>query len=101
MDSVCVNVLAGQVASTRNSHQSPDQPSQATPSELTEAANATAIGLALGEPPVHHVSPWTCVGMGALVAVPAIAIPIATRSGLNPGIVALPGNGCPTTNPKC
>ena len=71
------------------------------PSELTEAANATAIGLAMSEPLVHHNGPWTCVDMAALVAVPAIAIPIATRSGLNPGIVVLPGNGCPPTNPKC
>jgi hypothetical protein len=70
------------------------------PSELTETANATAIGLAMSEPPAHHNGPWTCAGMAALVAVPAIAIPIATRSGHNPGIVVLPGNGCPPTNPK-
>jgi hypothetical protein len=101
MDGVCVEVLAGQVALIRNRHQSPDQPSQATPSELTEAANATAIGLAMSEPLVHHNGPWTCVGMGALVAVPTIAIPIATRSRRNPGIVVLPGSGRPTTNPKC
>ena len=43
LDGVCVDVLAGQIASIRNGHQSPEQPSQATPSELTEAANATAM----------------------------------------------------------
>ncbi len=72
LDGVCVDVLAGQIATIRNGHQSPDQPSQATPAELTEAANATSIGLALSEPPVHHIGPWTWVGMTVLVAVPAI-----------------------------
>src|SRR6267378_255928 len=55
LDGVCVDVLAGQVASIRNSHQSPEQPSQATATELTEAANATMMGTTAGEIPVHHI----------------------------------------------
>jgi hypothetical protein len=79
LDGVCVDVLAGQTASIRDGHQSPDQPSQATPTELTEAANATMIGAAIGEIPVHHIGPWAWVGMTVLVAIPAIVVPLATR----------------------
>src|SRR6202521_4081470 len=59
LDGVCVDVLAGQIATIRDGHQAPDQPSQATPAELTEAAVATSIGASVGGPPVHHISPWT------------------------------------------
>src|ERR1700674_2549145 len=34
LDGVCVDVLAGQIATIRGGHQSPDQPSQATAAEL-------------------------------------------------------------------
>ena len=44
LDGLCVDVLAGQMATIRDGHQAPDQPAQATPSELTEAANATSVG---------------------------------------------------------
>src|SRR5580700_1497653 len=43
LDGVCVDVLAGQIATIRDGHQSPDQPSQATAAELTEATIATSI----------------------------------------------------------
>ncbi len=79
LDGVCVDVLAGQIATIRDSHQPPDQPTQATSSELTDAANATAVGAAGGEVPPHHIGAWTYVGLTILVAVPAIVIPIATR----------------------
>jgi hypothetical protein len=79
LDGVCVDVLAGQTATIRDGHQPPDQPTQATSSELTEAANATAVGATGGGVPPHHIGPWTYVGLTILVAVPAIAIPIATR----------------------
>ena len=79
LDGACVDVLAGQIATIRDGHQPPDQPSQATPTELTEAANATSIGLTATEIPVHHLNPWVVVGLTVLVAVPAIAIPLATR----------------------
>jgi hypothetical protein len=91
LDGVCVDVLAGQIASIRNSHQSPEQPSQATPSELTEAANATAIGLAVSQLPVHHIGTLTWVGMTVLVAVPAVAVAIATRGKPAPVVI----------NPQC
>src|ERR1700688_1365739 len=44
LDGLCVDVLAAQIATIRNGHQAPDQPGQATPAELTEAANATSVG---------------------------------------------------------
>jgi hypothetical protein len=98
LDGVCVDVLAGQIATIRDGHKSPDQPSQATATELTEAANATMMGTTAGEIPVHHIGAWTWVGMTILVAVPAIVIPIATR-GHSPTPV-LVTNGCSPNNPK-
>src|SRR6202795_3095212 len=56
LDGLCVDVLAGQIATIRDGHQGPDQPGQATPSELTEAANATSVGAAFSGPPVHHLT---------------------------------------------
>src|SRR5258708_3098839 len=79
LDGICVDVLAGQIATIRNGHQSPDQPGQATALELTEAANATSIGATLTVIPVHHIGPWPWVGMTVLVAVPATLRPTATR----------------------
>jgi hypothetical protein len=98
LDGVCVDVLGGQIATIRDGHKSPDQPSQATATELTEAANATMMGTTAGEIPVHHIGTWTWVGMTILVAVPAIVIPIATR-GHSPTPV-LVTNGCSPNNPK-
>lgn len=93
---VCVTVGAGQIATIRGSQQAPEQPSQATPSELTEAAVATSVGAgpAVGVP-VHHINPWWVVGLTVAVAVPAIVIPIAKRGG--PGSTVLKG-GCSTGN---
>jgi hypothetical protein len=90
LDGVCVDALAGQTSTIRDSHQPPDQPTTATPSELTDAANATMIGMSLAGVPPHHINPWVVVGLTVLVAVPAIAIPIATR-GTPPQTV---GKGC-------
>src|SRR6202162_4716512 len=62
LDGLCVDVLAGQIATIRDGHQAPDQPGQATPSELTDAAIATSVGATLaGGPPVHHLSTWWIV----------------------------------------
>jgi len=96
LDGACVTVGAGQISTIRNGHQAPDQPTQATPSELTDAAVATAVGVTMaGGVPVHHISPWWVVGLTVIAAVPAIAIPLATRGG--PGSTVLRG-GC--QNPK-
>src|SRR5258707_573095 len=59
LDGICVDVLAGQIATIRDGHRPPDQPTQATPSELTDAGNATSVGLTttFAEIPVHHISP--------------------------------------------
>jgi hypothetical protein len=85
LDGMCVSVLAGQASTIRNGHQSPDQPVQATPSELTEAANATSVGTGFpGEVPVHHLGTWWIVGLTLAVVVPAIAIPVAMRGRPSP-----------------
>lgn len=96
LDGACVTVTAGQIATIRNGHQPPDQPTQATPAELTDAAVATSVGLTTaGGLPVHHISTWWIVGLTVAVAVPAIVIPIATRGS---GSTVLKG-GCSPTNP--
>jgi hypothetical protein len=102
LDGLCVDVLAGQIASIRNGHQSPDQPTQATPSELTDAANATSVGVTVaGAEAPHHVSPWWIVGAVILVAAPAIAIPLAER-GNHPVATATPvGTNCQTNPNLC
>ena len=97
LDGVCVDVLAGQMATIRDGHKSPDQPSQATATELTEAANATMIGATAGEIPVHHVGPWTWVGVTILVGVPAIVVPIVTRGHSTPPVLTV---GCSPNNIK-
>ena len=100
LDGVCVDVLAGQIATIRNGHQAPDQPTQATPSELTDAANATSVGLTVaGGVPPHHISPWWIVGVVVLVAAPAIAIPLATRGSQPVPPVGIVGGNC-QTNPN-
>jgi hypothetical protein len=100
LDGVCVDVLAGQMATIRDGHKAPDQPSQATAATLTEAANATMIGATVGEIPVHHIGPWAWVGMTVLVAVPAIVIPIATRGRPSPPPVLTVNTGCSPINVK-
>jgi hypothetical protein len=85
LDGVCVDVLAGQTATIRDGHRPPDQATQATPSELTDAANATSVGsTTIADIPVHHINPWWYVGLTVLVAAPAIAIPLATRGAAPP-----------------
>jgi len=94
LDGVCVDVLAGQIATIRDGHQAPDQPGQATPSELIEAANATSVGASLGvNVPVHHLSTVQIIALTAGVVIPAIVVPIATR-GTRPPPVTKPTNGC-------
>jgi hypothetical protein len=95
LDGICVTVTGGQIATIRNGHQAPDQPTQATPSELTDAAVATSVGgMVASGIPVHHINPWVAVGLTVVVAVPAILIPVVTRGGA--GSTVLKG-GCQPT----
>src|SRR6202049_3544 len=71
LDGICVDVLAGQIATIRDGHQAPDQPGQATPSELTEAANATSVGAAFSGPPVHHLTTGQIILLTAIIVIPA------------------------------
>jgi hypothetical protein len=91
-----VDVLAGQIATIRDGHQPPDQPGQATPSELTDAANATSVGLAFaGGAPAHRLTTGQIIALTAAVVIPAIVIPIAVR-GSRP-----PATGCPNLAAAC
>jgi len=95
LDGLCVDVLAGQIATIRDGHQPPDQPGQATPSELTDAANATAIGAALASRlPAHHLTTIQIIALTAAVAIPAIVVPIALRGNRPPSACKTPANGC-------
>ena len=51
LDNVCVTVTGGMMSTIRDGHQPPDPPSPATPSELTDTANATSVGLMTAELP--------------------------------------------------
>jgi hypothetical protein len=96
LDGICVDVLAGQIATIRDGHQAPDQPGQATPSELTDAAVATSVGTAFaGNEPAHHLTTGQIIALTAAVVIPAIVVPIATR-GSRPPVATNPktiGNG--------
>jgi len=98
----CVTVGAGFTSAIRGGNQPPDPPTQATPSEVTDAVNATSVGTIAGNIPVRHViNPWVAVGLTVLVAIPAIAIPIALRGSHPPpaaGTVGTSGSGCPPTS---
>jgi hypothetical protein len=100
LDGVCVDVLGGQIATIRDGHQPPDQPSQATPSELTEAANATLIGGIASDRPEHHLGKWGIIGLTLLVAVPAIVIPVALR-GSQPVPSTTPTSRCKNLASAC
>ena len=98
LDGLCVDVLAGQIATIRDGHQAPGQPSQATPSELTDAANATSVGGSLAAvAPAHHLSAITIITLTAIVAIPAIVVPLTTRS--HPAAPVL--NGCQNPASAC
>jgi FecR protein len=97
LDGVCVDVLAGQTSTIRDGHQSPDPPTTATPSELTDGTNSTIIGTTVDVPPPHHIGLWTIVALTVAVAVPAIVIPIVTR-GTPPPTPKSVGNGCQVSN---
>src|ERR1700688_1463133 len=95
LDGLCVDVLAGQIATIRDGHQAPDQPGQATPSELTEAANATSVGALSTGGPAHHLTKGQIIALTAAVVVPAIVVPIVTR-GSRP-----PAAGCKNVAAAC
>lgn len=76
----CVDVLAGMVSAVRGNNQPPDQPTQATPLQLTEAALSTEI-IEAKEAAPHHLSPWAVAGLVILAVAPAIALPLALRGG--------------------
>ena len=96
LDGICVDVLAGQIATIRDGHQPPDQPGQATPSELTDAANTTAVGLSFaGNEPAHHLTTGQIITLTAAVVIPAIVGPIAT-CGSRP-----PATGCKNLASAC
>src|SRR6266446_6451374 len=89
---VCVLVKAGQMTNVRNGDNSaPAPPTQATLDMLVASSTATDAGGTLGAPPVgpHLGLGWT---IGILVAIPAIAVPIA--------VTRPKGRQPPVCNPK-
>jgi len=85
LDGICVDVLAGQIATIRDGHQAPDQPGQATPAELTDATVATSVGTSLsGVPAPHHLTTIQIIGLTAAVVIPGVVVPIATRGSRPP-----------------
>lgn len=94
----CVDVAAGMTSTVRGNQQ-PDPPTSATPAQLTEAGQSTDLEPA-EEVKGHHRNPWLTVGLIVLVAVPAVAIPLATRqsssvAGTKPPCIPTPTRQCP------
>jgi ferric-dicitrate binding protein FerR (iron transport regulator) len=94
---VCVIVKAGQMTSVRSGDNSgPLPPQQATLDLLVATSKDTDAGGQLGAAAAgaHGVPWWTVV---VVVAVPAVALPIALRHG-NSGLPVV--TGCNPNNPK-
>src|SRR6202051_1016791 len=67
LDGLCGDVLAGQIPPIGDAPRAPAQPGQATPSELTEAANATSVGATFaGNEPGHHLSTGRIIALTAI-----------------------------------
>jgi len=97
---VCVLVKAGQMTSVRNGDNSaPAPPMQATLDILVASSKETDVGGTLGAPPAgpHLGLGWT---IGLLVAVPAIAVPIAVTHN-NSGTQAQRSGCKPSANVVC
>ncbi len=93
---VCVEVRAGQICTIRGPNEKPDSPSPATPAQLTEAVRSTEVAepSAVAKAP-HHINPLLILGFVGLVAAPAIAVPLATRT----KVAKTPS--CPPIQPVC
>jgi hypothetical protein len=88
---VCVDLVAGQIASIRSDH-APDNPSQATPEEVADAVASTTVDTTGSETfPVHHLTTGEIVGLTIVVAIPAIVLPILLKGKPGPAL----GKGCP------
>lgn len=97
----CVEVGAG-MTSTIRGEQQPDPPTQATPLQLAEAAQSTDVEEPRKEEVHRRPGFWLVVFLVALAAVPAVAIPLATRTPRAQAPTGQGGQPCiPTTNVPC
>jgi hypothetical protein len=87
---VCVVVKAGQISTIRNGDNSgPAEPTQVSPSLVTDAISATNLQGPPKEQVAHHGGNMTWVTVAVMVAIPAIVVPIlASRS--TPTTVVVP-----------
>jgi hypothetical protein len=103
LDGICVDVLAGMIATIRDGHQPPDEPRQSLASEVAEAGNATTVGLVAELEPTHGASPWVWAEVVAMVVVPAVAFRLVTRTSPPSAIAKQPigVKNCPPTGQVC
>jgi ferric-dicitrate binding protein FerR (iron transport regulator) len=94
---ICVVVTGGLMSAIRGNNQPPDQPTQATPSQLMEGgettevvAPLTAAGAAAAAP---NLSTLAIVALTLLVVVPAIVIPLTVPHNSG-GAVRNAGTAC-------
>ena len=72
---VCVLVGAGFTSVIRGNNQAPDQPSQATPSELTDGGQSTEVaGSVVAAAP--HIGHGLIIGLTLLAVIPAVVLPL-------------------------
>ena len=76
----------------------PINPGKQPPSELTDAANATSVGATFAGEPTHYLTTGQIIALTAIVVIPAIVVPIATR-GSHPS--PAPTGGCKNLASAC
>ena len=94
----CVSVLAGFIAFIRGANLAPDAPTQATPSQLTDAGQNSDVpdSQARQARPPQGMNGWAIFFMIVAIAAPAIAVPLARR-----GNGKRPVDQCPSGSQFC
>lgn len=99
----CVEVGAGQMTTVREGESGPPAPpAPATSQLITDAGQSTEVGKGGRVPGVnggHHLGTWGIIGLTTLVVVPAVVIPLASRTGTTAPPQRNPQ--CPPGTPSC
>lgn len=97
----CVEVSAGQMTTVREGESGPPAPPiPATSQLITDAGQSTQVGKVGRVPGVnggHHFGTWGIIGLTTLIVVPAVVIPLASRT----DTTTPPQRKCPITQPVC
>lgn len=99
----CVEVGAGQMTTVREGDAGPPAPPvPATSQWITDAGQSTEVGKPGRVPGVNggrRLGKWGIIGLTTLIVVPAVVIPLATRTDTT--TPAQRGQQCPPQQPSC